>query len=90
MASKSAGTWRVALWALAIAGGSTRATGNDDCYCLPQDPCWPRPAEWAAFNASVGGRLVATVPLGSVCHGPTYDEGACAALRGGWRQSLVQ
>ena len=82
--------WRTALWALAMTSGSTRASENDDCYCLPQDPCWPAPTEWAAFNASVGGRLVATVPLGSVCHEPTYDEGACATLRNGWRQSVVQ
>jgi hypothetical protein len=27
-------------------------------FCLPSDPCWPAPAQWAALNASLGGRLL--------------------------------
>ncbi|KAM4066443.1 FAD binding domain-containing protein [Hirsutella rhossiliensis] len=59
------------------------------CKCLPQDSCWPRPNEWTRLNSTVGGRLVATVPLGSPCHDPQYDEGACEALRKDWLFPVV-
>lgn len=68
---------------------SPTTPGNDKstCRCYPTDACWPSTAEWAAFNATVGGRLVATVPIASACHYDDftpYDEQACAALRDVW------
>ncbi|KAK6087223.1 FAD binding domain-containing protein [Seiridium cupressi] len=59
---------------------------TSDCYCLPQDACWPSIAESDALNTTVNGRLIATVPIGSVCHEPTYDEAACVALRAEWNE----
>ncbi|KAK3308326.1 uncharacterized protein B0T15DRAFT_490914 [Chaetomium strumarium] len=44
------------------------------CRVLPGDTDWPSHAEWARLNETVGGRLIATVPLASACHDPTYDE----------------
>lgn len=55
-----------------------------DCHCLPSDSCWPAPPAWASLNNTVGGRLVATVPIGSPCHDPNYDAAACAALKASW------
>ncbi|KAK6829556.1 FAD binding domain protein [Apiospora arundinis] len=45
--------------------GQLTPTSAEDgnCKCFPGDPCWPSESEWAAFNRTVGGRLVATVPL---------------------------
>ena len=64
---------------------SIPASGS--CRCFPSDPCWPSAAEWNALNETVGGRLIATVPLAAPCHdsafGP-YDEAACDALRDVW------
>lgn len=59
---------------------STRAA----CRCLPGDACWPATSSWDSLNSTVGGKLIATVPIGSVCHDPTYNETACTALRDNW------
>ncbi|GAB1314564.1 FAD-dependent isoamyl alcohol oxidase [Madurella fahalii] len=54
------------------------------CRYIPGDAGWPSRRDWARLNATVGGRLIATVPLAHVCHkvGPfaAYDEGACEDL----------
>ncbi|KAJ5248565.1 FAD/FMN-containing dehydrogenase, partial [Penicillium chermesinum] len=60
----------------------------EDCLCFPGESCWPSTAEWAAFNRTVGGRLIATTPIGSPCHKNNpfspYDEAACNNLRANW------
>ncbi|KAI1436360.1 hypothetical protein GGR50DRAFT_651932 [Xylaria sp. CBS 124048] len=64
-----------------IAGPANR------CRCFPGDPCWPTDTEWGAFNRTVGGRLVATIPIAAVCHDNPwvpYDAEACAALQATW------
>ncbi|KAH9904108.1 isoamyl alcohol oxidase [Xylariomycetidae sp. FL2044] len=60
------------------------AQGAAECRCFPGDECWPSEAAWSAFNSTVGGKLIRTVPLASVCHDPDYDEEACSALRAVW------
>ncbi|RYP65454.1 hypothetical protein DL769_006309 [Monosporascus sp. CRB-8-3] len=60
---------------------------QSNCRCFPGNACWLTPAEWAAFNETVGGRLVATVPMASVCHYDyfaAYDAAACADLQAVW------
>lgn len=52
----------------------------EDCRCFRGDSCWPTHSTWATFNASIGGRLVATVPLGKSCHDPNYNATACNNL----------
>ncbi|KAJ5174331.1 uncharacterized protein N7482_000208 [Penicillium canariense] len=59
---------------------------SSQCRCLPGDACWPAPSAWASLNSTVGGRLIATVPIGSPCHDPNYDAVACAALQAGWTE----
>uniref|UniRef100_L2GIA3 FAD binding domain protein n=1 Tax=Colletotrichum fructicola (strain Nara gc5) TaxID=1213859 RepID=L2GIA3_COLFN len=61
-----------------------REDSNATCRCFPGDDCWPTAAEWDAFNTTVGGRLIATVPIGAVC---PYDEAKCTALQNAWGQS---
>jgi hypothetical protein len=54
------------------------------CRKLPQDKDWPSQGTWSLLNSTVGGRLIATVPLASPCHNPNYDAAKCDALRQGW------
>lgn len=60
------------------------------CRNLPVDEGWPSKLAWNTFNDTVGGRLIETVPLGSVCHDPNYDEAACQTLRAQWRNGNTQ
>lgn len=64
--------------------GTTALAPSTQCRCYPGESCWPSQAEWAALNSSVGGRLVATVPLGSPCHDPTYNATVCKSLQENW------
>lgn len=68
-------------------GDSVNSTETLECRCFPGDPCWPTTADWAALNATVGGRLIATIPIASMCHYdnfPGYDSNTCAALQAVW------
>ncbi|PLB50868.1 FAD/FMN-containing dehydrogenase [Aspergillus steynii IBT 23096] len=61
---------------------------NTDCYCFPGEECWPTASQWDAFNRTVGGRLIATIPIASPCHENNpfapYDKSACQAVRETW------
>ncbi|KAK7984140.1 hypothetical protein PG989_011542 [Apiospora arundinis] len=74
---------------VATAIGAATAGAGGSCKCFPGDTCWPSESSWASLNDTVGGRLVATVPLGSPCHDPTYDEQVCASLRAQWLESGI-
>ncbi|KAF2724761.1 FAD/FMN-containing isoamyl alcohol oxidase MreA [Polychaeton citri CBS 116435] len=61
--------------------------GQTACRCYPGDDCWPSAYEWATFNDTIGGKLVATVPLAAPCHNDrfaAYDNTTCSALQDGW------
>ncbi|CAH0057485.1 unnamed protein product [Clonostachys solani] len=60
-----------------------------ECRCFPGDSCWPSSDDWAGLNQTVHGRLIATIPLASVCHDPTYDAEACIALKQRWPYASV-
>ena len=51
------------------------------CRCEPSQPCWPSASDWAALNSSINGNLFAIRPIAAVCHDPTYDAAACAAVQ---------
>ncbi|KAF7530371.1 hypothetical protein PCG10_003742 [Penicillium crustosum] len=54
---------------------------------MPQDPCWPEDSQWARFNKTVDGNLIATIPIASVCHIDSftpYDQSKCAQLQSNW------
>lgn len=75
-------------WASAFTSSHPRASANySQCRCFPGDKCWPTTSEWAAFNETIGGRLVATVPIASVCHYDNftgYNDEKCAELKAAW------
>ncbi|KAI0538969.1 hypothetical protein GGR58DRAFT_466133 [Xylaria digitata] len=68
------------IYAAAYPSGHT----HEGCRNIPGDPNWPSAYEWSCLNKTIGGRLIRTVPIGSVCHDPNYDEEACEALKATW------
>ena len=71
------------LFAL-LSFGTTAAAANATCRCAPLDSCWPSAKDWAALNNTIDGRLIKTVPLGSACHDPTYNEKECQKIQDAW------
>ncbi|OTA54801.1 FAD-binding domain-containing protein [Hypoxylon sp. EC38] len=60
-------------------------TDVSKCKVIPGDLGWPSPDSWAALNKTLGGKLIATIPLASVCHiGSHYDQAACTSLKKVW------
>lgn len=51
---------------------------------------WPSTSDWDAFNQTVRGRLVATVPLGTPCHGSAFDNALCEDLKSKWQYEEIQ
>ncbi|RYO76372.1 hypothetical protein DL762_007065 [Monosporascus cannonballus] len=78
---------------LLVLASTATATHDQRCKNIPGDANWPTRAEWAAFNETIGGRLIATVPLASVCHSEgafaQYNETVCAALQEEWNRPQV-
>lgn len=76
----------------ALAPGVVAGDESGACKCFPGDECWPSTSEWSSFNETLGGKLIATIPLAAVCHDasnthpdwPAYDEGACSKLQQRW------
>jgi len=57
------------------------------CHCFPGDACWPDDNIWSSFNSTIGGTLIATVPIASPCHYDpftTYNAGVCQNLQTAW------
>ena len=63
---------------------------NGSCRYLPGDLGWPSKDAWAVLNSTVGGRLIQTVPLASVCHDPSYNQEKCDGLREAWDTPIPQ
>jgi len=74
---------------------SAAAGAGTSCKNIPGDPDWPPEEAWNKFNESIGGRLIATVPVASVCHvggrfEGRFDVSTCAVLRSGWNFAQAQ
>ncbi|KAK4160555.1 FAD-binding protein [Cladorrhinum sp. PSN259] len=73
---------------------STQPRDLPTCRLIPGDASWPSAADWASLNQQVEGRLIASTPLGAVCHNTfvssalgkvnTYDAAKCSDLRNTW------
>lgn len=72
--------------------GLAHATARS-CKDIPGDTSWPTPGDWDKLNHTVEGRLIATIPLASVCHTAgidNYNETACEALKAEWDFAQAQ
>ena len=72
-----------------LAFQAIEAAPQQQCKCGPNQPCWPSKDVWSQLNATVGGRLIKTVPIGAVCRNSFngvsyYNEAECAALKASW------
>jgi len=66
---------------------SARSAADDSsaprCRYQPGDEGWPTEEEWAAFNTSLGGKLLKPVPPGAACYrGPYFNQTQCDFLVG--------
>ncbi|KAH7120704.1 FAD binding domain-containing protein [Dactylonectria macrodidyma] len=77
------------VFAAVVTAAQSASATYSKCRYLPGDSYWPSKKSWALLNSTVGGNLVATEPIGSPCHDPTYDAEACAALQAQWRNPLT-
>jgi hypothetical protein len=73
-----------------VVNGAILPRNQTQCRCIVGDVCWPSQPQWNELNRTVEGRLIATVPLGSPCHDPHYEEAACNALKLGWPYAQTQ
>lgn len=74
----------------------------DGCRYMPGDAGWPSTEQWASLNETVGGQLIATVPLAAPCHDataperglhqdwPEYNEQECTTLQERWLEPELQ
>jgi FAD/FMN-containing dehydrogenase len=67
------------LFSWLAASGSAAASVRSARWVQPGEPGWPSPAEWAALNESVGGRLVQVQSAFTVCE-PNAGSAGCANL----------
>ncbi|KAK0744880.1 hypothetical protein B0T21DRAFT_281433 [Apiosordaria backusii] len=61
--------------------------GSSNCKNIPGDSSWPGDSDWSTLNETLGGRLIASVPLAAVCHHEPfniYDEEKCKTVKDGW------
>ena len=77
----------IAVSSVVAAPASFKNTG---CRCFPSDKCWPTPSVWSAFNQTVEGGLIATVPLGQPCHDPDFNAATCSSLQSQWTLPDIQ
>jgi len=66
------------------------------CRFIPGDAGWPSKGTWDSLNKTVGGRLIANIPIGSPCYHSTFDvvtqkydlstynAASCAAVQQAW------
>jgi hypothetical protein len=60
------------------------------CRSIPGDAGWPTADSWSKLNATVGGRLIATVPLAAPCFEKDFDAQKCAYIKEQWVISPIQ
>ena len=76
--------------AIAPASAVSELDDSSSCRCIPDDACWPPPADWHLLNETVGGRLIQTSLLAQPCYDPQYDATACSALKAAWDIEVTQ
>lgn len=67
--------------ALLLLSVASSASSWPKCRCLPADPCWSK-VDWSALNASVHGRLEASVDVMEPCVDDLDGEICSQALEG--------
>ncbi|KAK8070582.1 FAD binding domain protein [Apiospora hydei] len=95
MSTRSVLAWSAVLVALAAILARDRFffffSADPVCRTILSDAAWPNITAWNNLNETVGGKLIATVPIAAPCHktlngapNDLYDEERCAVLRDTW------
>lgn len=74
------------LVALPLVSATTDST-EQRRRCTAADSCWPEEDVWRAFNKTVSGNLVRSVPSAAVCHEERYNAAACTVAKENWASS---
>jgi len=64
--------------------------GYTNCKNIASDHGWPNQEDWVRLNKTVEGRLIATVPIATYCHDPSYHQSQCQVLKDTWAFSDAQ
>ena len=76
------------LTAVGILSVATDAQTQPRRRCAYGDDCWPDIQTWNDFNATVGGRLIRSVPSAAVCHTERYNTQKCTIAKDSWLDSF--
>ncbi|QMW39082.1 hypothetical protein G4B11_002362 [Aspergillus flavus] len=76
------------LTAVGILSVATNAQTQPRRRCAYGDDCWPDTQTWNDFNATVGGRLIRSVPSAAVCHTERYNADKCSVAKDSWLDSF--
>ena len=76
------------LSALGLLSLAVGAQSQPRRRCAFGDDCWPSVDTWNQFNATVGGRLIRSVPSAAVCHTQRYNAKQCAVAKSSWLDSF--
>lgn len=79
--------------ALSASAGLTPTRRAAKTFCTPSQSCWPTTADWNAFNATIGGKLIKVIPWGSPCYasGPTgYNKAECNKVSSNYLKGPVR
>ncbi|KAI5776948.1 FAD/FMN-containing protein [Geopyxis carbonaria] len=67
---------------------ASHAYSTPNRRCTYGEPCWPSSRDWDHFNATISGRLIASLPPASACHDPHYSQSLCATAKTEWGNSF--
>ena len=81
---------RFTIVGCALLGATVSGQTSAKCKTFPGDTTWPSKADWNTLNSTVGGRLIATVPLGAPCHGSNFNNATCNSLKEQWQYEKIQ
>ncbi|XP_055340389.1 uncharacterized protein LOC129589601 [Paramacrobiotus metropolitanus] len=62
------------------------AQASTQCRCYPGDSCWPTDNEWTAFNSTLGGNLIKTVPTAYPCYGDRSSNAECLNVKANYNK----
>ncbi|KAJ0413824.1 FAD binding domain-containing protein [Aspergillus carlsbadensis] len=67
---------------LLLSALGTVSAAESSYNCTPGQSCWPTATEWQAFNMTIGGRLVKTIPWAAPCYLTSghYNMAKCSEI----------